>query len=593
MQRQQLFRIDRIPSGRLFNRSVNSGRLLPSALLLLAVTGCSALPVANSPAYASEHDNGSQQRLSVSDQSQLMYEIMISELAGRRGFLDIATEGYRSASQRTTDPRVAERATRLAIYSRNWPHALESADRWKSLDTSNPEVFQILAQIHLRRGNPEGAASEMASLIDISTEPVDATMDSLYPLLAREPDSKTALSAMRLLRDQLPEEESTNIAFARLAISHAERQSALEAIDKALELNPDNNEALIVRAQVLMSLGRSDEGLLPLREAVDKNPDNVDLRLGFARLLVEGERYDEAENEMEAIYVAAPDDPQALFTIGLLGLESKRNALAQKYFEKLVETGEYQSEAHYYLARIADNQQEYVEAIGHYEQVTEGDSVFDAQIRTAELYGTIGEIEKGRGYITALKSTAGEQMLPRLIQAEARILRDAGENAESLNVLSAGVEQFPTDGSLRYTRALVAEGQGQTELFKSDLEKLIANDPENAHALNALGYHFAESNTNLDEAQQMLEKANSLLPDDPAIMDSLGWLYYRQGDMEKSLEFLRAAYSQLNDSEIAAHLGEVLWITGEQQSAKDIWEKALVESPDDSKLKSVVEKFVQ
>ncbi len=588
----KLFRNGRLPADQLLNRSLSSGRFLPSTLLLAAVTGCSALPVTNSPAYASEHD-ATQQRLSVSDQSQLMYEIMIAELAGRRGYLDIATEGYRAASERTTDPRVAERATRLAIYSRNWPHALESADRWKSLDASNVEVFEILSQIHLRRGNAEGAAVEMANLIDLSTAPVDATMDSLYLLLAQEPDRKTALAAMSQLRDKLPEEESTNIALARLAVSHAERQTALQAVDQALELNPDNKEALIVRAQVLMSLGRGDEGLTPLREAIEKEPDDVDLRLGFARLLVESERYDEAEGEMEAIFAAASDDAQALFTIGLLGIESRRYTLAQKYFESLVETGEYQSEAHYYLARIADNRQEYVEAISHYEQVTEGDSVLDAQIRSAELYGTIGEVEKGRERIQALKTTTGEQVLPRLIRSESRILRDAGEDAESLNVLSAGVEQFPEDSNLRYTRALVAEGQGQTELFKKDLEKLIADDPENAHALNALGYHYADANTNLDEAQDMLERANTLLPDDPAILDSLGWLYYRQGKVDQALEYLRAAYSQLGDPEIAAHLGEVLWVAGEQESAKDIWDKALAESPDDRKLKSVVERFVQ
>ena len=351
-----------------------------------------------------------------------MYEIMIAELAGRRGYLNIAIEGYSSASGRTNDARVSERATRLSVYGRNWPVALESANRWKELDAENPEVFRILSQVHLRSGNGEAAADEMVGLIDLSDEPVDAVVEDLYTMLTREADSATALLAMRKLRDRLPEEKATNIAYARLAMSHSERQVALEAVEKALEIDPDSNEALIVRAQVLMSLGRGDEGLEQLDAAVKKNPSDVNLRLGLARLLVDAERYDEAEVEFEEIYTRAPDDPQAMFTIGLLGLESKRNAAAATYFEQLLTLGEYESEAHYYLARIADSQQKYEEAIEHYEQVVSGESLFDAQIRAAELYATTGDLEKGQERIAELRQSSNEAVIPRLIRTEARML---------------------------------------------------------------------------------------------------------------------------------------------------------------------------
>ena len=572
-----------------------SRRYLPLAIALLSVAGCNALPVAHSPVFAADESGTQQQHqhLDAESRSQLMYEIMIAELAGRRGYLNIAIEGYSSASGRTNDARVSERATRLSVYGRNWPVALESANRWKELDAENPEVFRILSQVHLRSGNGEAAADEMVGLIDLSDEPVDAVVEDLYTMLTREADSATALLAMRKLRDRLPEEKATNIAYARLAMSHSERQVALEAVEKALEIDPDSNEALIVRAQVLMSLGRGDEGLEQLDAAVKKNPSDVNLRLGLARLLVDAERYDEAEVEFEEIYTRAPDDPQAMFTIGLLGLESKRNAAAATYFEQLLTLGEYESEAHYYLARIADSQQKYEEAIEHYEQVVSGESLFDAQIRAAELYATTGDLEKGQERIAELRQSSNEAVIPRLIRTEARMLRDAGRDEESLEVLSAGLEQFPGDGNLRYTRALVAQRQGQDELFKEDLELLIETEPENAHAMNALGYHYAQTNTELEKAEQLLVDANRLLPQDPAILDSLGWLYYRLGRMDESLEYLRAAYAELKDPEIAAHLGEVLWITGEQDSARDIWDKALAETPDDTNLKSVVERFIQ
>ena len=160
-------------------------------------------------------------------------------------------------------------------------------------------------------------------------------------------------------------------------------------------------------------------------------------------------------------------------------------------------------------------------------------------------------------------------------------------------MLTAGLAQFENHGSLLYTRALMAERQGDIDMFHSDLETLIEAEPENAHALNALGYHYADGDYNLDEAQVLLEKANRLLPQDPAILDSLGWLYYRQGKIKSALQFLEAAYDVLPDPEIAGHLGEVLWVDGEQDSARKVWEKALAESPHDDKLKRVIERFVQ
>ena len=220
-----------------------SRRYLPLAIALLSVAGCNALPVAHSPVFAADESDTQQQHqhLDAESRSQLMYEIMIAELAGRRGYLNIAIEGYSSASGRTNDARVSERATRLSVYGRNWPVALESANRWKELDAENPEVFRILSQVHLRSGNGEAAADEMVGLIDLSDEPVDAVVEDLYTMLTREADSATALLAMRKLRDRLPEEKATNIAYARLAMSHSERQVALEAVEKALEIDPDNN----------------------------------------------------------------------------------------------------------------------------------------------------------------------------------------------------------------------------------------------------------------------------------------------------------------------------------------------------------------
>ncbi len=571
---------------------------LPLGLAVLSVTGINALPVSSQQALAADDTTSTStsqtvRHLTYSDRAQLMYEIMIAELAGRRGYLDIATEGYRSASERTSDPRVAERATKLAIYGRDWIQAVDSGNRWSELAPNNLEALEILTQVYLRQGNAKDASDKMFSLIERSDSPVEITVDLIYGTVVRESDTDTAIEAMGYLRDRLPGEVSTNLAYSRLALNKGEREQALEAIEQALELDPENGEVRLVRAQVLMSLGRGQEGLADLQSAVDESPEDTNLHLGLARLLVDAERFDEAATEFETIFETAGDDPQAVFTIGLLGLESKRNAAAARYFERLLELGEYESEAHFYLARIADSQQNYDEAIEHYEAVVAGDSFYDAQIRAAELYGLTDRLDLARARIDELKQGSPEDFLPQLIRAEARLLGEAGQGEEGIAVLTSGLQQFERHGSLLYTRALMAERLGKIEMFKSDLEILIEAEPDNAHALNALGYHYADNDSNLDEAQILLEKANRLLPQDPAILDSLGWLYYRQGRLVEALQFLEAAYDVFPDPEIAGHLGEVLWVGGEQESARKIWDKALAESPQDDKLKSVIERFVQ
>lgn len=570
-------------------------RYLPLAITLITAAGFNLLPIAATPAFAADENTTIEpvRALSPSDRSQLMYEIMIAELAGRRGYLDIATEGYRAASERTDDPRLAERATKLAIYARDWQQAGESGKRWSELAPENLEALEILIQIFLRQNDAAGAAEQMYSLVQVSDAPTTITVDQIYGTVARESNTATAIQAMGLLRDRLPDEVSTNMAYSRLALNQGERNTALEAIDKAIEIDPHNGEARMVRAQILMSLGRGEEGLADLQLAVANAPDDTNLHLGLARLLVDAERFDEAATEFESIFNKAGDDPQAVFTIGLLGLESKRNTAAARYFERLLELGEYEPEAHFYLARIADSQQKYDEAIPHYEAVTSGDSYYDAQIRAAELYGLTDRLDIARARIDELKQGSPEDFMPQLIRAEARMLSEAGQGDEGLRVLTAGLEQFENHGSLLYTRALLAERQGDSDMFESDLKILIREEPENAHALNALGYFYADENINLDEAQVLLEKANRLLPQDPAILDSLGWLYYRQGKIDDALQFLEAAHDLLADPEIAGHLGEVLWADGNQSLARAVWDKALAESPHDDKLKSVVERFLQ
>lgn len=562
-----------------------------SALLCVLLAGCNLLPVSQRPAHAGNGIGSSE-----GGQAQLMYEVMVAELAGRRGMLDIATEGYFSASRKSTDPRVSERATRLAIWSRAWQQAEDAGTRWAELDPDNAEVRQLLAQVYLRQGESQSAAEQLAHLIGMSEaqDNLREVMQNIFSLLVREPNRTVAIAAMTELRDQYEDDSHANLALAQLAYNAKDRELAADSVNRAIALDPGNGEAHLLRAQILSANGEVDQGFEELAKAVEADAENLDLRLGYARLMVESGRYKQAAVELETVFELGQDNAGAMFTIGLLALESKRTEPAEKYFNRLLDLGEYTNEAHFYLASIADDRRDHDEAIEHYESVSAGDSFLNAQIRAAELYGLTGQVELGRERLQQLAmENPDPEIKPQLIRAEGRILVEAGESAEAVKVLTQGVESYPEDTQLLYSRALASERAGDTETFIRDLEQMIELEPDHAHAMNALGYHYADNNINLEEAEVYLEKASALLPQDAAIMDSLGWLRYRTGELEEAIDLLEQAYKILPDPEIAAHLGEVLWVSGEQESARQVWDRALEDTPDHEALLRVVKQFVQ
>lgn len=556
-----------------------------SAALLL---GCSTLPVTSTPAVA----NSSTSAAPISE-SELMYELLVAELAGRRGDINVAAGKYLWASTRTDDPRVADRATKLAIYNRQWDFAEQAARRWLELDPGATEAVELLARVLLRGGDVEGAVNQFSSIITDS-EDRGALVRSVYDVLVREPDLVQSLGVMQGLALQFPDEIEVHLGVARLAYAQNQREMSLEAADKALTVNPENEDALLIKSQVLSNMGRPEEGFALLREALEKHPDHVQLRLGYARLLVTAGRYDEISAETEILFKLAPEDPEVLLAIGLLSLDSRRNEAAETYLQQLLQVGGRDEQANFYLARLADERQEFERAIKHYDAVPQGDFFVSSQIRAAELHARIGQLEQGRtrlGELSAMLPT--DALQKQLITAEARMLQTAGDAAESVEVLTSGLETYPEDSELLYARALAADGIGDEAMLESDLGTLIAKEPDNAHALNALGYYLVDNNLRLEEAEVYLERAIELLPDDPAIMDSLGWLRYRQGEYAEAIQLLQQAYAAYPDGEIAAHLGEVLWVSGEQEEARSLWEKALVDDPDHAVLNRVVEQYIR
>lgn len=567
-------------------------RRLMTGMTPLLLLGCSTVQMTPGNAYAQSSVGGEGAVLSQEGMdSQLMFEIMISELAGRRGQLDIAMTGYLRASERTDDPRVSERATRLSTFGRQWNSAEIAALRWQKLEPDSIEAPQFLAQALLRQGKAEEAADQYIAIVDASDDK-EETLRDIQVAVQGAGSRDEIVSVMRRIQNAYPEIVESHLALARALVQKGDNELALSAADDALQLDPNNTPAILLKAETLMVLGRPDEGLSVADSALAANPDNQQLRLGFAQILVQAGRFDAVGAHLDKLFIADNENSDTLLTISSLALDARRVGRARIYLSRLLELGVYPDRANYYLARISDQQQDYLEAINFYDSVESGDLQVRSQIRVAELLGLLGDVKNGRERLRDLATSHEDaEVQVRIIVAESRVLQSAGRAPEAVTVLTDGLSRFPDNGDVLYARALAADLAGDSAMLVSDLTTLIELQPQNAHALNALGYHLTDNSQDLEKAETLLVTANELLPNDPAIMDSLGWLYYRQGKLDQAIELLSRAFNRFPDSEIAAHLGEALWLSGREEDATKLIEKALLTDPDDDRLLQVRRKY--
>ncbi|MCG8382110.1 MAG: tetratricopeptide repeat protein [Gammaproteobacteria bacterium] len=559
------------------------------AVFSLLVVGCST----PSGGMQAPHTEGQVSALKPTKrEDSLVYNLLLGELAGRRGNIDIALESYEKASMLSQDPEVAERALQIALYSQRWKSVESTAKRWIRLSPKESAPHRVLLTAYIRQGNIEPAVEEAEKVIALSRTSEKRTYDGLLAVFKRvnKPDVTGAIAGKLVQADT--QVASRHFLQARLAVHHGDIPLAEQAVRHTLALDPEHISALLLEAQLLIQQKRAGEGFKALEEALSRYPDNLGLRLGYARLLVADQQYDEAIGQIERLYGENSANGNLVFGLGLLAMESQALEKAEKYLNQAVSLDVRTSEAHLYLARIADNQKKYDKATAHYARVRHEEGQFEAQLRIAELMAAQGEIEPALTHLSLLRSRySGVTNQVDFDLSEAEILRQAGRIEEALALLTRSLESRPENTQLRYMRALISDSAGMSEQFESDIHIVLEKEPKNAHALNALGYYWADKGIRLNEAKAYIEQAIALLPNDPAIIDSVGWIHYRLGNLEEALVHLRKAYTLLPEAEVAAHLGEVLWVMGKKAEARDVWAEALERSPKDKILRKVLERF--
>ena len=585
-----------------FRRKNVSFRTSLPILLSLLLVAC-AQPVVKEEAgetvtapaaVESETDSKGRSVQPVPEQEQLtptlLYGMLLGEIAGQRGQLDVSGASYLEAARQSNDPRIAERALKISVYAKKPQLALPAARRWVELAPDNIEARQSLAVLALRTDNQQEALQQFEYLLQQSELQGSDPYQSLLALLAREPEHERALKIMEQMVALRPQDPEAHFAYARLAM-HAKNQPLAEReVERSLQLRPDWTQALILQAQIHLEQGRGEIARKQLYAALQRKPKDADLRLAYARLLVDLDDFDAARAEYHTLYKQQPDNGQVVYSLALLALEANQLKEAEDFFEKLVALDYQTQQAYYYLGAIAEEQDNRSRALQWYQKVEQGDHWIEVQIRIARLEVQGGDVDAARERLRKLR-LAHPAQAQRLFLVEGDVLTQLGRHQDAYTLYSQYLETQPDDAEILYARALSAEKLDRLDEAERDFRRVLQQDPDNTRTLNALGYTLADRTNRYDEALVYVQKALSQTPDDPAVIDSMGWVLYRLGRLQEARDYLQKAYDMTGDGEIGAHLGEVMWAMGDKDAARAVWDKARRDAPDNPVLQEALRRF--
>ena len=520
----------------------------------------------------------------------MLYEFLLGEIALQRGDNGLAAQTFLDLAKRTRDPRVARRAVEVANQARMPELALEAAKTWHELDATSSHALQVVAALLISSKRVDQALPYLEKLLATDGVNLENGFMQLNRLLAGNPEKSANLRVVRQLASKHPQLPQAHFAVAQAAASAGDEAAAVAAIRRASALRPDWELAALLEAQIVQRRSPAAAAKV-LGDFVANNPNSREARLNYARVLVLDKRLPEARKQFEAVLSANPGNTEVIYAVGLLAFQLKDFPVAEENMKRLLTLGYRDANGvRYLLGQIAEEQKEWQQAVQWYERITDGEQLIPARMRTANAIARQGKLDEARSFLKRVAAeNPGEQA--QLTVAEAQLLREANRNQDAFQLLSEALQNEPDQPELLYDYALTAEKLERFDVLEAHLRKLIEVRPDHAHAYNALGYSFAERNLRLPEARKLIERALELAPDDYFIIDSLGWVLYREGDLKGAAEQLRRAYSGRPDAEIGAHLGEVLWVMGERDEADRVWQESLKSSPDNETLQKTIKRF--
>ncbi len=506
-----------------------------------------------------------------------LYNLMLAEIAGQRRQFPIALDNYLIQAKKTSDPGVAERATRIAQYMRNPAKIQEAARTWREISPANPEPYQIEANILLH----QGLYQEALPLVQKALEYDELRTLALIRGQSSNIDRQILTGYIKMLQqhsENNPPRADLELTLALLFKSAGNTPEAILAFDRSLLLNPENPEALVQKAELLREKGRISEALLLIQSAFEHQPDNRQLHLLYTQLLFQAQKPKTATDQAQILIKNNLKDHQLTYYLGLLMLEHEQTESAEKVLQSLFTLKPEDSSPHFYLGHITQSRGEIEQAIEHYVQVKDGSNVLQALSRAIGLLNTPNDKEKVQQILLDARSMQPTQTA-KIFTLEAEWLNLHNYGEEAIIVLDDALTQFNDNTTLLYTRAMMIESSDFPQAEK-DLQRILELEPDNPTVQNALGYTLLLHTERYEEAYDLINAALSKEPEDPAILDSMGWALYKLGRFHEALPYLEKAHALYTDPEVSSHLIQVYWATDQKDKAKALLSQSRKNNPD-------------
>lgn len=505
------------------------------------------------------------------DENDPVFLMLAAEVAGQRGQYELALDYYMRALQLTHDPQVAARATQVAVYVKNADKATEAAELWAELDPKSISAHRLTLILRVKNDEISEAADEIRQLMELKDPDFENTLIELVRWIDAEKERERGLEIMRELVDRLPKVPELHLASGYLATEEGALMVAREEVARALSLRPNWSRALMLQAQLLLQSGDLKAGRAALEKAYRIDPKNPRLGLIYGQFLAKIGDYPAAERELAKVVSKDPGNDDARFALASVWLELGDLAKARKEFELLSSDQRWRPQVAFSLALIDAREGRTEAALREFDRIKEGPMLFDARFNAISALIVLGRTAEARERLATARLEFPKERL-RLFLIEAEMLIKLRQPEPAFDLLTDAIRQMPDQPELLYTRGLLAEQLNRLDVMESDLKALLEKNPDDAAALNALGFSLTVHYPNrLDEAEGYIRRALAKRPGDPAILDSYGWVLFRKGKLQDAVTPLKKAYGLFQDPEIAAHLGEVLWTIGRKAEARQIW----------------------
>jgi len=525
------------------------------------------------------------------------YDLLVAELAANRREPRLAIQKYVKQAKATGDIEVIARAARMAQFFRDYEQSVDMAELWLSKTPKDIEALSLQTTAYLELGDPLNALSSAERILALinPSEPQAQQQAAITETIASRSQGQaeevldTLVGRYIDLGEQFPIYPAITVGLSRLYELLGNTDAAFSTIEQTILDHKDYMPAVMQQVRLLQLDQQPEAAISRLEEQLAQQPNNSRLQLVYARLLMQSDP-NKAYEELTKLSKASLRENDITFLRALVALEIDKLIVAQELLSDLLDQNYRPNSVNFYLGNLEAERGESSLALGHYLNVTPSEEFIQAQTLAGSIIAQREGLKAAQQHF-ADKRASSPRSRNQLYIAEANLLDRQGEKTLAVDVLSEALEEFPDDFSLRFNRSIYYEQLDQLDLMEIDLRHILDIDPDNASALNALGYVLTNKTDRHLEALALIERALELRPEDAAITDSMGWVLYRLGRFEESIVYLRKAFALFPDPEVAAHLGEVLWVVGEQEEAKTIWTETLDKNPDDAFIPETMRRF--